>query len=124
MSTWTLEPSPVFGSKTKQYKKKHPVETVAVLSNLDTYKKALDSGVKPAFIQAGFIHQEPKGVVAIDQKGIPKEKLKGKPRQTRLYIYAYELDQVIHLITIGDKKTQKQDIEDCKKFVDRLRKET
>ena len=81
--------------------------------------QALKAGVKPEHIQAGFIHREPHGVVAIDQKGA-----KGRPRQTRLYIYADEPRQTIHLITIGDKNSQKRDIADCRKFISNLRKET
>ncbi len=117
MSVWRFEESSFFASKFKKYQKKHRAETIAVLSNLDTYEKALNSGVKPPLIRAGFIHPEPQGVVGIDQKGT-----KGKARQTRLYIYACEQDHVVYLITIGDKNSQKQDIKDCKEFMDRFRK--
>lgn len=83
---WTLQTSPIFDGKLRQYQKKHPNEGKATLANLDSFFKALNAGIKPSLIQAGFIHREPHGVVAIDQKGI-----KGSARQTRLYVYAVQL---------------------------------
>ncbi len=118
MSEWILEESTFFASKFRRYQKKHPNETAAVMNNLDTYVRTLNAGVKPTLIQAGFIHREPQGVIAIDQKGI-----KGSPRQTRLYVYAFEVGDVLFLITIGDKNSQKKDIEDCRRFISSLRKE-
>ena len=88
------------------------------MNNLDTYMRTLNMGVKPGFIQAGFIHREPHGVIAIDQKGA-----KGSPKQTRLYIYAFEVGNILYLITIGDKNAQKRDIQDCRQFVTSMRKE-
>jgi hypothetical protein len=67
MSTWEIELSSYYGRKLAKYQKKHPNEAFSCLNNLDTYKQALDAGVKPRLIQAGFLHPEPKGVVAIDQ---------------------------------------------------------
>ena len=57
-------------------------------------------------------------VVAIDQKGAP-----GRPKQTRLYIYAYEKDQTLYLITIGDKDkdSQRRDLKDSRDFVTDLK---
>jgi len=117
MPEWSLRESEFFESKFRRYQKKHPTETVAILDNLDTYVRTLNADVKPPLIKAGFIHREPQGVIAIDQKGI-----KGRPRQIRLYIYAVEVDQVLYLITIGDKNTQKRDLADCREFVDFMRK--
>lgn len=118
MTEWVLEESLIFASRFKRYQKKHPNETAAVLNNLDTFVRTLQSGVKPAMIRAGFIHREPQGVIAIDQKG-----MKGSPRQTRFYIYADDVDLTVYLVTIGDKNTQKRDVADCRRFVTTLRKE-
>ena len=119
MSGWMLEESTIFASKFKKYQKKHPNETAAVMNNLDTYVKTLNAGVKPALIKAGFIHRETQGVIALDQKGA-----KGSPRQTRLYIYTYEINNTVFLITIGDKNSQKRDIDDCRSFMKSIRKES
>ena len=118
MEEWVLEESTFFASRFKRYKKKHPKETLAVMNNLDTYVHALKQGVKPPLIQAGFIHREPQGVVAIDQKGT-----KGSAKQTRLYVYAVEIGQKVYLITSGDKNSQRRDLADCRNFVDSLRRE-
>ena len=117
MARWILEESAFFAGKFRRYRKKHPNETAAVLNNLDTYVRTLDLGVRPALIQGGFIHREPQGVVAIDQRGGA-----GKLRQTRLYIYAYAKETLLYLITIGDKNSQKQDLKLCRKFMNDLRR--
>ncbi len=118
MIDWALVESSFFASKFKRFKKKHCLEAKAVLNNLDTYLTALQAGAKAVLIQAGFIHREPQGVVAIDQKGA-----QGKPKQTRLYVYVVEMNNTLHLITIGDKNSQQRDLADCRKYVTALRKD-
>ncbi len=118
MVEWDLEESPFFASKFKRFQKKHPNEVAAALNNLDTYMHTLKKGVKPTLIRAGFIHIESLGVIAIDQKGA-----EGKPRQTRLYIYAFERLGTVYLLTIGDKNSQQADIKDCCDFVKSLRRD-
>ena len=77
-----LQNTDEYERRQKQYQKKHPRELMAVLDNLDTYHKTLNSGVKPKQAIFGFIHAEPLDVVAIDQKGGG-----AKLAQTRLYVY-------------------------------------
>ncbi len=112
---WVLEPTDEFLRRRERFEKKHPRELLAVLDNLDTYFKALVAGAKPQQIRTGFLHPEPKGVMAIDQKG-GGTALKA----TRLYLFPDETTSVVHLITVGDKQTQPDDIQFCKRFVDRL----
>jgi hypothetical protein len=116
MSDWNIEPTDLFKRRFKKYKKKNPNETEAVLNNLDTFMRSLNNGDKP---QAGFIHREANGVLAIDQQGA-----KGSLKQTRLYIYAYKIENTVFQITIGDKNSQKSDISDCRDFIKKLRKES
>lgn len=121
MSDWVLGESQVFESRYRRCEKKHPEETRAMLNNLDTYHKTLNSGVNPAQIKAGFIHSEQKGVIALDQNGA-----EGKPTQTRLYIYPDEQTRTVFTITIGEKgkkKVQNKDVKFCCEFVERLKKE-
>lgn len=40
--------------------------------------------------------------------------------QTRLYVYLDPEDKTIHLITLGDKRTQKTDIKTASDFVEGL----
>lgn len=86
------------------------------MDNLDTYFKSLQQGIKPLQIKHGFLHRETSGSVAIDQKG-------GGPNlaQTRLYVYADVENSVLHVITIGDKRSQKDDNRLVKKFVEELK---
>lgn len=116
MTVWIIEDSDLFKRKLKQYEKKHRRETIAALTNLDTYVRLLNDSFKPAQIEAGFIHHEPQGVKAVDQKGAGN-----KPRQTRLYFYPCEQDHTVYLITIGDKNSQKNDVRDSREFVNKLR---
>ena len=66
---WVIRRHIEYERREKRYGKKHPKELVAVLDKLDTYVKTLNNGVKPLQIRFGFTHEEPLGVVAIDQKG-------------------------------------------------------
>jgi hypothetical protein len=106
-----------YDSRSKRYAKKHEREWLAILENLDTYQVALNEGAKPLQVKFGFLHFEPNGVVAIDQKGGGSSL-----RQTRLYVFP-EVDHcILHLITIGDKTTQKADIDVCREYIKALRK--
>ena len=66
---WKIEKSGFFESRFKRFQKKHRDEALTVLNNLDSYFKALNEGANPLQIKAGFIHNEPEGIKAIDQKG-------------------------------------------------------
>jgi hypothetical protein len=61
---------------------------------------------------AGYIHPEPHGVVAIDQKGGG-----GNLQETRLYVYPHEERNVLYIITIGNKDEQPADVQFCSEFV-------
>lgn len=115
---WQLGATDEYERRHKRYAKDHPRELQAVLDNLDTYFKSLEAGVKPLQIKHGFLHNEPLGVVAIDQKGGGKHLA-----QTRLYAYPDTETEVLYVITLGDKRSQKEDISTCRGFVQRLRKE-
>ncbi len=113
MTEWRVEPTDAYSRAHKRYEKKQPAELIAVLDNLDRYFKIISHGTHPQFVVLGCLHDEGKGVRAIDQKGGGK----GKLRQTRLYIYP-DIDQkILYLLTIGDKKSQKDDIKLSADFV-------
>jgi hypothetical protein len=109
---WKIENSSLFVSRFKKFQKKHPSEALAVLNNLDTYFKALSEGINPLQIKAGFIHHEPEGIKAIDQKGG-----KGNLMQTRLYIYPDTATEILHVISIGTKQDQGGDIAECRQYI-------
>lgn len=118
MHAWKIEPTEQFKRDHRRYEKKHPEELKAILNNLDTYVRALKECGFPILVKAGFIHKEPMGIKALDQKcgGIRR-----KMRETRLYIYPNIDDKTLVLLSIGDKRTQSRDIEQCKKTVRELR---
>lgn len=114
MGEWTLEATDVYGRRHEHYEKKHPHELAAVTGNLDTYFKTLNEVNNPLQVKAGFIHNEPSGIKAIDQKG-GRQKI--KLQQTRLYIFPDTSSKTLYLLTIGDKGTQRDDINFCREYV-------
>lgn len=114
---WQIEPTDDYERQFRWYEKKHRRELEAVLRNLQTYLEALRAGNKPMQIKYGFVHVEPSGIFAIDQKGGV-----GKLAQTRLYVYPDTDAEILHLLTIGGKgREQRNDIQLCKDFVAQLK---
>jgi hypothetical protein len=112
---WKLSPQTDFDRRRKRYEKKHRRELVAVLSNLDRFFKSLLTGTRPYHVKGGFVHPEPDGVIALSEQG------GGSSLQaTRLYTYPNEAEEVLYLITLGDKRTQQADITYCSQFVESL----
>jgi hypothetical protein len=115
---WSVDPDDQYLRQSRYYEKKRPRQLEAVLLNLDKVKKALDAGARPRDVKAGFLHPEPCGVLAVTEQGA----VKPRPKATRLYIYPEEGEMVLHLITLGDKNTQKDDIAYCTQFVETQRR--
>lgn len=69
MNPWQLEPTDQFTIDKAWYLKKHPRELEAVLNNLIRYVSQLKQSKNAFCVQAGYLHPEPRGVVALDQKG-------------------------------------------------------
>ncbi len=116
---WQIQPTTGWEKDCKHYEKKRPDELAAVLRNLERYLQILKVSKNSKCIQAGYLHPEPMGVVAIDQKGGG-----ANLQETRLYVYADDQSQFVHLIAIGDKDAQHADIEYCKDFVKSLNTRT
>jgi hypothetical protein len=114
---WVIQKSLFFEARFKRFQKKHHEEAKAVLNNLDTYLRALCAGANPVNIQAGFIHHEPEGIKALDQKGG-----KGNLTQSRLYIFPETGRKIVHVISIGTKTDQSGDISECRDYIQPLKK--
>ena len=114
MPDWTTETTDKYERSYKKYARKRPNELKVVLDNLDTYFRTLVKLGNPLQIKAGFIHHEPKGIKAIDQKGGGQ---KVKLKQTRLYIYPNLENKILYLLIIGDKTSQRDDLKYCLEFV-------
>ena len=105
---WTIESQDDVEKRLKKFRKRWRHEVANVFANLETVFKALRLGVKAEQLKKmGFVHSEPKSVLAIDQKGRGKG---ARMKQFRLYIYPDEDKQVLHAITLGNKGTQSDDI--------------
>jgi hypothetical protein len=113
---WVIQKSPFFEARFKRFQKKHPEEAKTILNNLDTYLRALCAGANPVNIQAGFIHHEPEGIKALDQKGG-----KGNLMQSRLYIFPEMGKKIVHVISIGTKTDQSSDISECRDYIQPLK---
>jgi hypothetical protein len=113
---WQIEPTTGWERDQRHYAKKRPNELAAVLRNLNRYIKLLAVSKNSKAVQAGYLHPEPGGVLAVDQKGGG-----ANLQETRLYTYADDDAKTVYLIAIGDKAAQHADVEYCKSFVKTLR---
>lgn len=114
-----LLPSEVYKRRLKEYCKKHPEELKRCFDNLDKYLEYLNIGIKPGLItksHLGSLHIEPHGIRAVDQKGGG-----GKLKETRLYFFTEEETKTVHLITIGNKNSQSEDIKETKQYLKKIK---
>ena len=116
MPIWNIEETDKFLITFRKYEKKHEEEAVAAMTNLGGYMQLLEKGVNPLQISASYVHDEKKGLVAVDQK-----KTKRKLRETRLYFYPDVEDMIVYLLIIGDKNSQQKDIKFCRKQIKQIR---
>lgn len=115
---WEIVPFDGFAHQFKKFSRKHEDEASAAMSNLQTYVDLLNvTGNVLLANQESFVHSEPDGMVAIDQRGTKIERKRGKLKATRLYVYAALINTTVYLLGIGDKDAQRQDIETCRKKV-------
>ena len=122
--SWQLEPTDQYLRDAKRYAKRHPGEYLAVMENLEKFTTALDVCAHPKLVQFGFLHEEPKGIRAIDQSGgvLASGKKRGKLEQTRLYTYADMESKVLHLLCMGSKTNQPKEIRYATSVVVSLRR--
>jgi putative component of toxin-antitoxin plasmid stabilization module len=115
---WTYSQTSDWIRRQKHFQKKRARKLIAALNNLDAFFKTLEKRVKPREAKFGFVHPEPLGVFAIDQKGGGQSLA-----QLRAYVDQDEDEEILHLLTIGDKTSQQDDIPTCKQYVAQIRRE-
>lgn len=120
MSEWLTQQIHRYETDRAHYEKKLPNEPRAMLNNLDTYFGALQECGNPLQVTGGFIHKESDGIKAIDQKGGGQ---KVKLQQARLYVYPDLNTNTLYLLAIGDKTSQRDDINFCRSVVREIRKD-
>ena len=92
-------------------------ELAAALANLQQrYLPRLNHARRHGLVQAGCLHHEGDGIIAIDQGGQG-----GSLRETRLYAYPHDASFTLHLLLIADKSTQKRDLRLVYELLDHLR---
>ena len=106
VSMWRMQIAPEFERSKKHYDKKRPAELAAVLRNLARLLEQLNALPHCRAAQAGFLHHEPAGIWALDQKGPSRTKL----QETRLYVFPEEESKALHIITVGNKNSQAADL--------------
>jgi len=113
---WVFKATDRFERDRAYYEKKHPRELAACLRNtLLRYLPMLNAAPNPRAIQAGFLHGEPGGVVAVDQKGGG-----GSLSESRLYTYACADTRILHLLLLGDKASQRRDLAEVRRILAKL----
>jgi hypothetical protein len=119
---WGMEKAKGFESRYKKFSRKHQAEADAAMNNMQTYLQILNETDNLQIANAQpFVHSEPDGMVAIDQRGASRQNA-GKLKATRLYVYAAVINKTLHLLGIGDKDSQRQDIETFRKRIKQIRK--
>ncbi len=112
---WSLEVQDAVEKRFKRFEKKWQHEMTNVMANLQELVEALNDGVRPEQLkQLRFVRSEPQGLLAVDETGLNKGT---KPVPFRLYVYPDESVQVLHLITLGNKDMQKDDLDEAQTFV-------
>lgn len=115
---WSIQGLEGIARRYGDFEKKWPHELKNVFDNLDTLHEALASGARPEQLKKlGFVRSEPRGILAVDQKGPGK---RAKPKQLRLYVFADAMEQVLHVLGLGDKDSQSDDLRDAIAYVRRL----
>ena len=110
---WVFKTTDRFERDRAFYEKKHPGELAACLRNtLLRYLPMLNAAPNPRAIHAGFLHPEPGGVMAVDQKGGGSSL-----RESRLYTYACADTKTLHLLLLGDKASQRRDLAEVRRLL-------
>jgi hypothetical protein len=94
-------------NRMKHYAKRHRREYVSCLANLADVIAALNNGAAVTAIPFRFFRSEHEDVYRIGQTNVKH------PHETRLYVYACVIQTTIYVLTVGDKSTQRLDINAC-----------
>jgi hypothetical protein len=121
---WELAKVKGLENNLKKFDKKHPNETEAVLTNLQTALDVLNETNSVQKVrELNFARKEPDGIIAFDSRGVKLKRTGTKLKATRLYVYAVEINQTLYLLRIGDKDSQRQDLITSRNAVRMLKQE-
>lgn len=89
----------------KQWHKRYPREAVACFNNLEKIMGMLNHGIALDVLHTGFFRSEGRGLYRIAQTSVRHA------LETRLYVCPDIKTRIVHVLSIGDKSTQHQDIQ-------------
>ena len=112
---WTQNNDYAERGEIKRYAKRHPRETASCFENLSDVISALDAGCVPTQMPFGFYSSEGADVYRIGQTGVKH------PCESRLYVYSCIINEVVYVLTMGDKTTQSDDINRAKAIVRKIK---
>lgn len=113
---WELSESDFFRVRLKKYKKNKKCEIAQALKNVDKYIQELREIDRPMQVSGGYIHKEPHGAVAVDQKGSGNHL-----SPIRVYLYPDEETKTVWIVTVGTKRRQQKDIKELKSFIQKIK---
>ena len=118
MREWTISRDHAERNQFKAYAKKHGREVASCLANLQTLVDLLNDGITlDQAASTRFFSSEGGGLFRIGQTGVPHAK------ETRLYLFVRIVAETIEVLTIGDKSSQRKDIQRCRVLIRRIEKE-
>ncbi len=107
--TWQLDWNGILKkSQFKRLLKHYPDEFASCTRNLKRVCDELDAGKSPADVPGNFYRPEGRGVFRIGQTKVRSA------HELRLYVFPDERTRVLHVLCLGDKGTQQDDISLCR----------
>ena len=115
---WEVDFSLVSVNALHRFQRNHVQEYASCLRNLDKIIMLLEDGHPLSRLDRnpGFFRSERKGVFRIGQTALVGAK------ETRLYVYPVEREQVMYVLGIGTKESQASDINEAHKVVKNFKK--
>lgn len=104
---WHLTDDHASKSKFEKFYRNYPREFDSLFANLNKILRLLDGGQKIGGFYVGFFRSEKEGVYRIGQTGVPSAK------ESRLYVYPDQDSKTMHVLGIGTKESQDDDINEC-----------
>ncbi len=114
---WPVEISYASTGKFKHFAKKNAAENTSLFANLEKIMRLLRAGHKIGGFSIGFFRSEGEEVYRIGQTSVRAAK------ESRLYVYPDER-KTMYILTIGNKGTQQDDINEAKRIVKQIKSQT
>ena len=114
-SEWQIENSCASFGKFKRFARKHAREYESLFANLDKIIRILRGGNKILGFRVDFFRSEGGGVYRIGQTAVRGSK------ESRLYVFPDEPNRICYILSIGDKSSQSDDINEAKNIVKQIK---